>query len=160
MEPLKRILAVLNNEPVTTLKYLLITAGFFTTFVNLFDCIISSAPLHEYLFYVGFPGVGTALLTIIKSNTYLCFILSVFGMISIFDTAPNTIAGGIVLVLFAKRISNNIPFSIGIYAVTLMMVAANSIFLNATPSDALNVSVAYFTIYFIDYLLYNIKRGV
>jgi len=155
-----RFLPTIKEQPIVVFKYILIAAGVFSTFTNLFYCIVDNAPIYEYVLYVGVLGVGTLLLALLESNNYMCFILMLFGVLSIYDTDPhtNTIAGGVVLLLFAKRIANNILFSCMLYFVTLMVIVAGCIFHGAAVSDATNMIIVYIALYVCDDILYNIRE--
>ena len=55
--------------------------------------------------------------------------------------------------------NSNVVYSILIYIVTGIAIIAKLVFDDVTPSDAINIIVAYPIVYFIDYLLYTKKRG-
>lgn len=158
VESLKEFSEYIKEKPIEVVKYLLILLGLTASFSNLFDCIVEQSPPIDYILYVVVVFVGTLFLAIVPNNSYLCFILALFGFIAIAMTPIVTVSWGVVLILFSKRIAENILFSILIYIVTIIMVLALLIFNNMPTTDTMNILLAYVVIYLIDYLLYN-NRG-
>lgn len=146
-------------KPIETIKYLVIVLGLVVSFTNLFDCIVAVSPFFDYIMYFGVIFVGTIFLIIIPHNVYLCGLLALFGFVAIFFNPMITVSWGVVMLMFSKRIANNLAYSIFIYLSTALLVIGKMVFEEVTPSDAINSVVAYPVVYFIDYLLYAERRG-
>ena len=146
-------------DPVVVIKYILIALGLSVTFTNLFDCVSKAAPMIDYIMYVGVVFVGTILLVIIHSNLFLCGLLAVFGLITIYMNPIISVSWGIILLIFAKRIAGNMFFSVFIYIGTAIVLYSRLIASNESPSNAINILAVYPVVYFIDYLLYNKREG-
>ncbi len=158
MNAIRKFASYISKYPLETIKHLLILCGFFVAFSNLFDCIIQETSIYEYISYVGVVFLFTILLVVIDSNIYLCFVLALFGIITIFNNTTVGMSGGIVFILFAKRIANNIAFSTLIYFVTIMVVIGNCSFNGVTPPDTINLILVYIVVYLVDYLLYTLDK--
>ena len=154
MESLRKVLEVIENNPVVMLKYTVFTIGLIVSFTNLFDCIVTNSPLQDYLMYVAVIFVGTILLVLIQSNNYLCFILGFFGLLTVAFSEMNEISWGIILVIFSKRIAGNLLYSSLIIFITMVLSFGVNIFYDSTPSQMVNIVAMYTAVFIMDYLLY------
>jgi hypothetical protein len=143
-------------KPVAIVRYILIIAGLFTTFSNLFDCINQNVMLYEYLFFVVLIFIMTMLLVFIHQNWIVVFVLALIGTISIYDSNSPTF--GVIFLAYSARIANTLFYRVALYFVTCLTVLANHTFIGNTPSDTINVLIIYLAILLLDYLLYNVKK--
>lgn len=158
MESIKSFFEYLRKDPITSVRYILVVAGIFVTFQNLFDCITQEAALYEYFFYVMTMGALTLSLVFVHRNSIICFVFSLSGILMIFDSGVTGISGGVAFLIFSKRIANNLIFSFLIYCTTSLVVVANHTFHGKTPSDSVNVIIGYFSIFLIDYILEGVHK--
>lgn len=154
-----KIIEYVNKNPIATLKYVIVVLGILVSFVNLFDCIVQNSSIYDYIMFVGVIFFGTVILVFVESNNYLCFLLALFGVMTIFFSDVNNLSGGVVFILFSKRIADNMLYSAMLYIITAMVIFANSIFNDISPSVTVDILAVYISVYFIDYLLYNKARG-
>jgi len=160
VEPIKKFFSNLRNDPVMTIRYILVVAGIFVTFQNLFDCITQDAELYEYFFYVMTMGAITISLIFIPHNSVVCLVLALSGVLAIYDSDPTASPSvpGIAFLMFSKRIANSLIFSFLIYCITALAIVANSTFRGKTPADSVNVIVGYYAVYLIDYILEGVHK--
>lgn len=153
-----KILLWLRKDPILTVRILLIVLGSFFTISNLLDCIYIDAPIEDYFLHVGILGFLTLVVLIFDHKYVVCAVLMITGFLMIYD-ADNTesITGGIMLLAWTIRISNNIVFTFIVCFSTALAVIANHTFRGQTPVDSVNVVFAYWGLLLIDYILSNIK---
>ena len=140
------------------MKYIMIFVGLFVSFGNLFDCIVQNSPLIDYALYFGVIFIGTMFLILFNSNIYMCSLLALWGLITIGQAPPLYLSGGILFLIFSKRIANNLTFSVLMYFVTAVVLIAKSAFDDISPTETINLILVYLAFYLIDYLIYNIDR--
>jgi len=146
-------------KPIAIVRYILIMAGLFVTFNNLFDCIHEGAELYHYMFYVVLIFALTMLLVFIHHNGIVSFVMAIVGLIAIYDTSGgDDTSYGFIFIAFSSRIADNMFYRVVLYLLVCLAVVANHTLRENTPSDTVNVLIVYFAILLLDYLLYNVKK--
>jgi len=153
LERIKELVKILKSSPATAIRYVMVVAGVFVSFHNLFDCIVKSMPIESYILYVGVTGICTLLLIFIPDNIIVCFVLCLFGALMIFDDKTCTLNCGGMFMIFSKRIANSLFVSLLIYMSTVIAVVANQTVNNRTPSDSVNTIIGYLSIFILDYII-------
>lgn len=159
MERIAWILRKLRDNPVISIRYILIVAGLFCSFNNLFECIVKNNPVRDYFLYVVVLGVITLLLVFIEHNSIVCFVLAITGMAMVIDMDnPGSISSGIVFLIFSKRIANSLIYSLLLYFITAIVIVASTVFKDKSATDSVNVIIGYYALYMIDYILSGVKN--
>ena len=140
------------------LRYFMALLGVFVSFVNLIICSAGDRPLSDFFLYFGVVFLGSIFLVIIRSNYYLAFISALFGVVTIFQSSPDSPSWGIFLILVAQKVTDNRVFSIFMFSIVFGIVIGQQIFRNVLPHNVINILAIYLGIYIIDFLAYNIKR--
>lgn len=150
---------MVNVDPIAVIKYLLIGLGLSVAFNNMLYCIEIAAPAITYVLYVGVIFVGAILLVLIHSNVFLCGLLAVMGLVTIYLNPNVSVSWGLIFMIFAKRIADNMFFSIFVYISTAVAVFGMLIAAGVEPVATINTISVYPVVYFIDFLLYNKREG-
>ena len=138
MEPINKLIDFIHENPVKTLKYILIFAGFFIAISNYFDCFAERAPFVEWIFYVVIPG-GMAIALFIPHHTVLCFILAMAGVLCIVDNGdPKSLSYGIIFLLFSARIADDPLYTVIMLFTTALSILGQQTRFGLTPVDAVN----------------------
>ncbi len=157
MEPINKInkvLEILTNNPLKTIRYALFLAGIIVAANNYFDCVMNGDPVYSYILNVGVLTICAISILVIKNDLIICFILAIVGSITLFDVDHNnSLSGGIMFMVGAKRITDNLFFSFFIFILTALAVVANKTFKFGTPADSVNTIIAYYAIFIFDSLI-------
>jgi len=154
LEPRLKLLETINKYPLYCAKIVLIIAGLFIATNNFFDCVMGGDPLIEYIIYSGIPFISCIIMATTKSKYPLVSILALFGVLMVLDSkAPNSMTAGALFFVGAKRVANNIYFSVFIYFITAISIVGASLFYESDSKDNPNVITAYFAAYILDYLI-------
>lgn len=161
MELRKSVKYILNN-PILTIKSVLVIVGGLSTITNIFECLYNNASLEEYILNVVILGIGSLVVLLVPGKFSLCIIMALFGVLSILDRENfESVHGGIILLLSAQRIMDKTYFYAAVYLSTFLAIIGNTTFRELNAADAVNVLLAYFAYYALDMMTfkYILNRG-
>ena len=133
-------------------KGILIGVGFITVIANAIECINTGATFQDYFLLVGVLGASVFIMLLSKSDEVLCIVLSLTGVIMLMVN-DSTLNAGVFGFVFAKRIANDLKFSVGIYIVVGLTIIAKHTINPTSATDTVCYIFAAYAILFIDYIL-------
>lgn len=154
MESLDRLIYLITKNRVQTVRYILIFVGLFVTCSNLYDCVLKLAAPEEYILYVGVMGAVTFMLVVVNYNWAVVAALYFTGMLMVFDPSNGTtLSGAVLFFVFAQRIAETPFFSILLYFTTASALILKYTLEGRQPTEAINIILAYYACYMIDYIV-------
>ena len=125
-------------------------------FFNLFDCIIQGVSLLDYFLYVGLFFIIALLFLFIDSLDLIVWTLFVIATITMsLETFTETCSYAVAFFCIASYLKRDLSFRVVIYFTTLVATVCLNIFNAQTPSDLINVLVAYVVVYALSELTYQ-----
>lgn len=147
-------------KPIEIIRYMLILSCILVMFFNLFDCIIKSAPLIDYILYVGLFLMISILFMFIDSLDLIVWVIYVIATLTMsMESFTETCSYAVVFFCLITYLKRDLYFRVIIYFTTLVSTVCLNIFNAQTPSDMINVLVAYAVVYSLAELTYqHIRR--
>lgn len=152
-------------NPLSIIRYILISGSLLVMFFNLFDCIVKSNPLSSYVLYVGLFLVIALLLMFIESQELIVWIIYVVATLTlVLDNETSTMSYALIFFCLISYLKRDLYFRVLIYFTTLLSLVILNVFYAKLPSDLINVLIGYIIVYSVSELVYleikNRHRGM
>lgn len=137
-------------------RYLIILSSLIVMFFNLFDVIMGSKTIIDYIFYVIFFLAIAFILIFVSSNNALSIVLVVTAtFILISDSMTLNISYSSVFFILATYINRDIRLRVIVYFINITCLVCISVYISGDAANFINFLFAYIFIFTLSELAYQ-----